>query len=292
MSVNDHILRGNVMTDRITAEAATDTPATLLAAALTAAAARNAEQLRRVTDPAAPVPGLDWTVAELAAHLVADLREYTDVIAGHGPEPAMAPEWATTAADLTTADNRRQLAGHPERDPNRLAAELAEAMPAFLAAAAAAPAGEPVSTPFAMAVRPATITAIVLGEQLVHGLDLARAAGRPWPITAGDARLVLPGLMDVLPDYIDRQRARGLRVTYELRFGGDLRYQLTIADGTGTVGAPSGRPDCVITADPVAFLLVGYGRIGQLGPTLRGKIRAGGRKPWLGLRFGRLTVNP
>ncbi|HEY2238656.1 MAG TPA: maleylpyruvate isomerase family mycothiol-dependent enzyme [Streptosporangiaceae bacterium] len=269
-----------------------DTSGPLLAAALTAAAARNAQQLREVTDPAAPAPGLDWTVAEVAAHLVADLREYTDVIAGHGPEPALPPGRAATAtaAELTAADNRRQLAGHAERDPGRLAAELSEAVPAFIAAAA--PAGTPVSTPFGMAVRPATIAAIVLGEQLIHGLDIARATGQPWPITAGDARLVIPGLMDVLPGYINRDRARGLHARYELRFGADLRYQLAIDDGAGAVGPASGRPDCVITADPVAFLLVGYGRISQRGPILRGKLRSGGRKPWLGFRFGGLTVNP
>jgi uncharacterized protein (TIGR03083 family) len=262
-----------------------------LATALTAVAARNAEQLREITDPAAPVPGLSWTVAEVAAHLVADLREYTDVVAGHGPGPAMAPEQAT-AADLTAADNRRQLASHSERNPGRLAGELAEAVPAFIAAADAAPAWARVSTPFGMPASPATLAAIVLGEQLIHGLDLARAAGRPWPITAGDARLVIPGLMDVLPGYIDRDRARGLRARYELRFGGDLRYQLAIDDGTGTVGAPTSRPDCVITADPVTFLLVGYGRISQWGPILRGKLRSGGRKPWLGFRFAGLIVNP
>ncbi len=279
------------MTDHATASNNTHISGPPAAAALTAAAARNSRQLREITDPATPVPGLRWTVAELAAHLVADLREYTEVIAGHGPGPAMSPERAT-AADLTTADNQRQLAGHPERDPGRLATELDDAVPAFIAAAAAAPPGAPVSTPFAMPVSPATIAAIVLGEQLIHGLDLARAAGHPWPIAAEDARLVIPALMDVLPGYIDRDRARGLHVRYELRFGGDLRYQLTIDDGTGTVGAPAGRPDCVITADPVAFLLVGYGRTSQWGPILRGKLRSGGRKPWLGFRFASLTVNP
>jgi hypothetical protein len=42
----------------------------------------------------------------------------------------------------------------------------------------------------------------------------------------------------------------------------------------------------------VAFLLVGYGRIAQWGPMLRGQLRAGGRKPWLGFKFNRLTVSP
>jgi hypothetical protein len=48
----------------------------------------------------------------------------------------------------------------------------------------------------------------------------------------------------------------------------------------------------VITADPVAFLLVGYGRISQWGPILRRQIVAGGRRPWKALRFAMLLTDP
>jgi uncharacterized protein (TIGR03083 family) len=195
------------------------------------------------------------------------------------------------AAELGTAENERQLAEYPERSLDRLAAELTTAMPAFIAAASAAPSDRTVGTPIGVDASPATLAAIVLGEQLIHGLDLARAAGRPWTIEASDARLVIPGVVDLLPAYLDREAARGLHARYELR-SGDLRYQLTVDDGTATVGPATGKADCVITADPVAFLLVGYGRIPQWGPMLRGQLRAGGRKPWLGLKFNRLTVSP
>lgn len=279
------------MTDHSTTSTTAHDTSTPAAAALPGAAGRTAQLMREITNPGAAVPGLRWTAAEVAAHLVADLREYTEVIAGHGPAPAIAPGRAT-AAELTTADNQRQLAGYPERDLGRLASDLTDSVPAFIAAASAAPAGARLSTPFAMTTSPATIAAIVLGEQLIHGLDLARAAGRRWPIEAGDARLVIPGLIDLLPGYIDRDRARGLHVQYELRFGGDQRYQLAVDDGAATVGPATGRADCVITADPVAFLLVGYGRIQPWGPMLHGQLRAGGRKPWLGFRFDKLTVSP
>jgi uncharacterized protein (TIGR03083 family) len=217
------------------------------AAALPAAAERMAQLMREVTNPDAPVPGLRWTAAELAA---------------------------------------------PERSLDRLAAELTTAMPAFIAAAETAPPGAQVGSPIGVAMTPATVAAIVLGEQLIHGLDLARAAGRPWPIGRADARLVIPGAVEMLPAYLNRAQARGLQARYELRFGGDLRYSLVIDDGTATVGPASGRADCVITADPVAFLLVGYGRISQWGPMLRGQLRAGGRKPWLGFKFNKLVVSP
>lgn len=277
------------MEDHATAadtETAHHTTAPVLGA-LPAAAERTAQMMREITDPHAPVPGLRWTAAELAAHVVADLRTYTGVVAGQGPvvAPGTAP-----AAELGTAENQRQLAEYPERSLDRLAAELTTAMPAFIAAASAAPA-TPVGSPIGVDLTPATLAAIVLGEQLIHGLDLARAAGRPWTIEASDARLVIPGVVELLPAYLNREAARGLHAVYGLR-SGDLRYQLAVDDGTATVGPPAGRADCVITADPVAFLLVGYNRIPQWGPMLRGQLRAGGRKPWLGFRFNRLTVSP
>jgi uncharacterized protein (TIGR03083 family) len=259
------------------------------AAALPAAAERMAQLMREVTNPDAPVPGLHWTAAELAAHVVADLRTYTGVVAGQGP---VAAPGAASAAELGTAENQRQLAEYPERSLDRLAAELTRAMPAFIAAAETAPPGAQVGSPIGVAMTPATVAAIVLGEQLIHGLDLARAAGRPWPIERADARLVIPGAVEMLPAYLNRAQARGLQARYELRFGGDLRYSLAIDDGTATVGPATGRADCVVTADPVAFLLVGYGRIAQWGPMLRGQLRAGGRKPWLGFKFNKLVVSP
>lgn len=282
--MNDHITAPNSGTARDSTVPAT--------AVLPAAAERTAQLMREITNPSAPVPGLRWTVAELAAHMVADLETYTGVVAGQGPvvAPGTAP-----AADLGTAENQRQLAEYPERSLDRLAAELTRAMPAFIAAAEAAPPGAQRGSPIGVAMTPATIASIVLGEQLIHGLDLARAAGRPWPVDDAAARLVIPGVVELLPSYLDRDRARGLRARYELRFGGDLRYQLMVDDGTATVGPAAheqGRPDCVITADPVAFLLVGYGRTAPWGPMLRGQLRAGGRKPWLGFRFNGLTVSP
>ena len=70
---------------------------------------------------------------------------------------------------------------------------------------------------------------------------------------------------------------------------------LTFTDGVMSVGRgrrEGDAADCTISADPEAFLLVGYGRSSQWGPILRGKIFASGRKPWLGLKFNSLLVKP
>ncbi len=67
---------------------------------------------------------------------------------------------------------------------------------------------------------------------------------------------------------------------------------MAIAHGTGVVTEAGEKADSVITADPVAFLLIGFGRVPQLPQILRGKLRAGGRKPWLAAEFGTLLAAP
>src|SRR5580693_1363311 len=52
-------------------------------AALADAVARSAQLWRSIGDPAAPVPGLTWTAGQTAAHMVADMREYTEALSRH-----------------------------------------------------------------------------------------------------------------------------------------------------------------------------------------------------------------
>ena len=67
---------------------------------------------------------------------------------------------------------------------------------------------------------------------------------------------------------------------------------MAVKDGAAVVTAAGVRADCTITADPVEFLLLGYGRIPQWSPVIRGKLRPGGRKPWLAMKFGTLLSSP
>jgi hypothetical protein len=50
--------------------------------------------------------------------------------------------------------------------------------------------------------------------------------------------------------------------------------------------------DCVISADPVTFLLVVYGRLPSSQAFQRGGMTATGRRPWLGLHYKQLFFDP
>jgi hypothetical protein len=261
--------------------------------ALAAAVARSAQLWRSIADSSAPVPGLAWTAGQTAAHVVADMGEYTEVLTQHvNGETAELNIPDGSPARARNSANDRHLVEVPERDMRRLADLLEENAAKYLAAAAAIDTSERVAllTVDGLVLEPAVMTCLLLGEQLVHGLDIARAAHRPWSIERDDALLAIPAVLSVVPKYV--RPSRTTNVSFELRLRGAPRYRVAIADGTGVVTAAGEKADCAITADPVTFLLLGLNRVPQLPQLLRGKLRAGGRKPWLAAKFGALLDSP
>jgi hypothetical protein len=264
-------------------------------AALADAVARSAQLWRSIADPAAPVPGLAWTAGQTAAHVVGDMREYTDALTSHlnGEHSAMeVPDGSPARA--RTAVNDRHLIDISERDPRRLAHMLEETAARYLAAAGAVDRSEQVAivTADGLVLEPAVMTCLLLGEQLVHGLDIARAGHRRWTIGRDDALLVIPAALSLAPKYLRPSRIENLRVSFELRMRAGCRYRMAIANGTGVATMAGEKADCVITADPVAFMLIAFGRVPQWSQIVRGKLRAGGRKPWLAAKFGTLLASP
>lgn len=66
-----------------------------------------------------------------------------------------------------------------------------------------------------------------------------------------------------------------------------------VGDGGVVVEPSTGqRVDCHVLADPVALLLLAYGRTGQWRPIGRGQMMTWGTKPWLAFRFMSFFSNP
>jgi uncharacterized protein (TIGR03083 family) len=254
--------------------------------ALRAAAPRTAAVVRAAPDPGSAVPGLTWTVAETAAHLVNEFDDYTAYAQGRKK-----PAQGDRPASLNAVANAAQLRADSDRDLGSLADRLAPAVDGFLAVE---PREEPVLVSNGIAMSWPTMASALLGELLIHGLDIARASGQPWRIDRADALLVIAGVMTMVPRYLDVERAAGLEASFELRLRGGPRYLIEVDHGTAatSLSGPGTRADCWISADPRAFLEVGFGRTGQWGRIARGLLVAGGRKPWLGFGFGSLITGP
>ncbi len=266
-------------------------------AAIGAAAGRFTTLLRDTDDIGHPAAGTDWTVAETAAHVSVVFGGFSSAIAGDAqaltPEQYIAADFPTRLAGV----NETAFAMVDRTDAARLAEVITAGAQRFLDLAAAADPQLECETPWYGPGRTRTVdclTALALGELTVHGHDIATGTGRPWPIPAEHAKLIVGTVCpEMSPLAVRPEAARGAPVTYEVRLRGNgPRYVIRVADGTAEVRAVGGPVDCVISADPVTYLLVVYGRMPLGRALMRGEMLARGRRPWLGLRFKTLFFNP
>jgi hypothetical protein len=266
-------------------------------AAIGAAAERFTTLLRDTDDIARQAAGTDWTVAETAAHVSVVLAGFSAAIAGEmqalTPEQYLDADFPTRLA----AANGATIAMVDHTDAARLAEVITAGAQRFLELATMADPQTECATPWYGPGRTRTVgclAALALGELTVHGHDIATGTGRRWSISAEHANLILGTVCPEMSPLVVRPEAgRGAPVTYEVRLRGNgPRYVIRVAHGTAEVRAAGGRVDCVISADPVTYLLVVYGRMPLGRALLRGGILAKGRRPWLGLHFKNLFFNP
>lgn len=235
--------------------------------------------LLRGADGPARVPGLEWNVAEVGAHLVTVARGYVEFALG-------AP--SSLDGESMAAVNEQRLEEFATRDTTALADQLVEASDSFLATIEK---NDSLMSLSEVPLDRATATAVWLGELRIHELDMSRALRRRWRLSREEALLISYGGLSVVHKFVDHQAARGLRATYEVRFRGGETVSMIFQDGELTVArgrAP--KADCRMSADPLASLLVGFGRMSPWRAGLQGKVAAWGKKPWLSLRFNRLLM--
>jgi uncharacterized protein (TIGR03083 family) len=276
-------------------------------AALGEAVDRVTALLRTVTDTAAPALG-DWNLGELAMHLsqvwlvvpglaradLSELHELIPSVAGTAGDSVVRDIW--DLGDTTVLGVQSDL----ERDLCVLADRIEGRAAQFVAYLD----GRTPEEPRAWLVEGACVTlqmltCHLLSETITHGYDIARAAGRPWDIAPAHAAMVLNGfIVQVLRTIdpsalVDPERAGQATATYELRIRDSATYHFVFDGGQLHVEDPSPRRvDCHISADPVALLLLMWGRRSQWQAIGRGQLRAWGRKPWLGFQLRAMIRNP
>ncbi|MEU5195667.1 maleylpyruvate isomerase family mycothiol-dependent enzyme [Streptomyces scabiei] len=259
-----------------------------LGRAIRETAAAIAALLDGATDTTAPVPGLEWTVGETAAHLalanglMADLASGQERVYGDGTPQSLA------------AANAQSLVEFPERAAEPLAAMIVEQADVFLdavdRAAADGTAGRTLLTPLGPMDQD-VLASYLLTHMLGHGYDLARGLRRPHMINARRVGLCLPFLQTAMPRVA--VSSASLTARYTLRVRGGSTFGVTFTGGTVEVvpDAPE-RSDCTVQIEPVAFLLIALGRLGPWQAMARGAVLAWGRKPWLAPGFPSLFNAP
>jgi uncharacterized protein (TIGR03083 family) len=265
-------------------------PTTVLSqarSALEATARRTAGLIRSLPDLDGRIPASEWTVREAAVHLVNQAGLHTEIAEG------LASPIGSVDRDALAAENAARIADIPETDATKVASLLTDAVAGLLEATANRPAHQPVQFHAGVSLDLAALVCISLGEQLLHGYDIATAVGAPWPIEPVHADLVVHGYGPYYGSMVDPEMARGVTAT----FGVDLRdgssFTVRFHDGGHRLEpSRSGPVDCTISADPVAFLLMWSGRMSAWEAIALNLYVADGKDSRLGPRFMDLFAAP
>ena len=243
-----------------------------------ALAHRHFDVLVRAADPAARPPGHNWTVQQILAHVVTVGYRYRQLARGSDYRHAADPR---DTAVLNQAELEAVMAPVPELadELQALAAELhgffddtSDDRPRFPFHAFGVVSGITGQTNW-------------LGELVLHGEDVARAAKVPWPLAERDMLLILRGARELAPLYLRPDTAAGTNISVAVQIPEARPYVVHIHDGVAEMRERrvTDRPDAVLRASAATLTQLLYHRIGPLTATRRGLRIVGGRRPWMAL---------
>jgi uncharacterized protein (TIGR03083 family) len=189
--------------------------------------------LRSAPNPDPPAVGT-WSVRDVAAHLTSGCPLYTAIVRGEGS--------TYTRLDAIAEANAAGVTAITDRDCQALAGRIESAIAEFVTAVRTTPGDPEVAWHAGILVPVSSVTAVLLGEALIHGYDIAQATQQPWFIPPTHASLVFSGALPMLSYFVNRAAAAGLHASFDIRLRGKDGPQVQLAFDDGTLHVTSGLP--------------------------------------------------
>ena len=256
---------------------------------LTSATERFAGLLLGVSNWDAPAVG-SWSVAETAAHVRSVAALNAHFVSGDAPLSSdladLVDEAATDTFTTHSAFTDHGVRWALETGVEALAAGVVEDTTRLAVALAERP-EDTIAWLAGTKLPVAAVGAQMISELLVHGFDIARAAGKRFDVPDHEARHFftthVPAMVAGAPasGFFDLDRSALEPVAWKFRVRGGPTFGFVFRAGALEVVDPDYHDfDLTISARPGPMLLVMYDRIGPVVPALRGQVTVWGRRPW------------
>ena len=230
--------------------------------------------LRRIAVSPSSAVG-QWSAPDVACHLSHALELDTAALRSQ-----RVPEVEPTPSG-TAAWNASRLQADRQRDLEALADRIDTLGGEFLDLS---PSVDDVEWFGGARLAPTTVACHLLAELLLHGHDVARAAGERWPIRPEHAALAIVGggvpIINTYPDLFLRHPVDPkVRARVELRLIGHQRLTLALDHGLRIELPPTGSADAYLATHADQALLIFFGRRSPWRVAATGKAWAWGRRP-------------
>ncbi|MET1059004.1 MAG: maleylpyruvate isomerase N-terminal domain-containing protein [Nocardioides sp.] len=205
-----------------------------------------------------PVPGLDWNVAETAAHVLTVVRR------------ALGDRRRSATPAETAVLNAMALSAVDLRDPVTLGMEIARDTQVVARRVLAQVRDGDTLIPFHAGTQVRALDAFgaLLAELVVHGHDIARALGVRQEAPSPHAALALRAFLAVMPGWLDPERA-GTDRTFRLDVGGlPAVVRVTVSGGVLTAAWDPDLQRDTEPLDPLSALLALNHRVKSVDPDL------------------------
>ncbi|MGI5186194.1 maleylpyruvate isomerase N-terminal domain-containing protein [Dactylosporangium sp. CA-152071] len=251
-------------------------------------------------DPAAMATA-EWSIADSAAHVLsiaALCLLLLDPDAPPPPVPGLRELLSATNVD-TVADTNSHVMRHlTERDIGVVRRDMQASIERILLVTREADPASTVTWLGDAQVTVAGVLAHLVNEMLVHGWDIARTAGLPWPMPDADAGLFFDlFLVDMIRNSYGALlnaavRMPRHRIAVQFRSAHTTTAILELHQARVKVVAADDPYDVSLTFRPARFNLMLFGRISALRAAAGRDVVVGGPRPWRLRAFLRVVHMP
>ena len=215
------------------------------------------------------MPELSWRLEELAAHIVSVPAIYRRVVGDPAAfdVPESMAEFGQAELEAVGTFDLHDLADLLEHNVDALIAALAEY-------------ADPIAF-YTTNLTRAGVLGVALNELSMHHRDMAVVTNEPFTMTARDIDITMHGMMPASEIFCDYEVALRCPGTFHFGLRGGSDWTISVADGFVSVQPERPkRADVRITGDPLAMVVMSFGRSNPVASVLRGKVMVTGRRPW------------